>query len=58
MDAYLNSPIGTGLVIIAAVFKGLATSFVALRFHLRIKLKQGLKWDNWLALLSLVSRIA
>lgn len=58
MDAYLKSPISTSLVVIAAVFEGLATFFVALRFLLRIKFKQGVMWDDWLALLSLVSRIA
>lgn len=58
MDAYLKSPISTDLVVVAAVFEGLATIFVALRFHLRVKLKQGVKWDDWLALLSLVSRTA
>ena len=55
MDAYLKSPISTSLVVVAAVFEGLATCFIALRFALRVKLKQGIKWDDWLALLSLVS---
>lgn len=58
MDVSLKSPISTSLVVVAAVFEGLATLVVALRFHLRIKLKQGVKWDDWLALLSLVSRTA
>ena len=55
MDVNLKSPITTDLIVVAAVFEGLATFFVALRFHLRISLKQGVKWDDWLALLSLVS---
>ena len=58
MDAYLKSPITTNLVVIMAVFEGLATFFVALRFHLRVKLKHGVQWDDWLASLSLVSRTA
>ena len=58
MDPYLKSPITTELVVVSVVFEGLATFFVALRFHLRVKLKQGVKWDDWLALLSLVSRTA
>ena len=58
MDAYLKSPITTEFVVVTAVFEGLATFFVALRFNLRLKLKQGVKWDDWLALLSLVSRTA
>ena len=31
MDAYLKSPISTDLVVIAAIFEGIATSFVTLR---------------------------
>ena len=63
MEAYLKSPISTGLIVEAAVLEGLATFFVAVRFHavrfhLRVKLKQGVKWEDWLALLSLVSKIA
>ena len=58
MDAYSKLLIFTGLVVIAAAFEGPATFFVARRFHLCIKLEQGLKRDDWLALLSLVSRIA
>ena len=58
MDVYLKSPITTKLVVVTAGFEGLATFFVALRFSLRLKLKQGVKWDDWLALLSLVSRTA
>ena len=58
MEAYLKSPITTELVVVVAVFEALATFFVSLRFHLRVKLKQGVKWDDWLALLSLVSRTA
>ena len=58
MDAYLKSPITTEFVVVAAVFEGLATFSVALRFYVRVKLKQGVKWDDWLALLSLVSRTA
>lgn len=57
MEEYLKSPISKALVVVPAVFESLATFVVALRFYLRFKLKQGVKWDDWLALLSLVSRI-
>ncbi|KAF2648227.1 hypothetical protein K491DRAFT_784220 [Lophiostoma macrostomum CBS 122681] len=55
MEEYLKSPISKTLVVVPAVFEGLATVFVALRFYLRLKLKQGVKWDDWLALLSLIA---
>jgi hypothetical protein len=58
MEEYLKSPVSKTLVVVSAVFEGLATFFVALRFFLRLKLKQGIKWDDWLALLSLVNCFA
>jgi hypothetical protein len=54
---YLKSPISTTLVAVIASFESLATCIVACRFYLRLKLKQGVKWDDYLALLSLVRRL-
>ena len=54
---YLKSPISTTLVAVIAGFESLATCIVAFRFYLRLKLKQGVKWDDNLALLSLVRRL-
>ena len=51
-----SSPISKSLVVVTALFSALATFGIAFRFYLRLKLDQGLRWDDWLAMLSLVIR--